>query len=522
MRERARVALDQLRRRCVHPPVITASAVGAVLGTAGRLHVFAHELPVATAYKYGFSARALSMGHWETLLTSQFLSRDAFMAMSIACSLVLMLGLYEAIAGARRALVITFVTAVVGPLAAAGGLGLASVLGSSWAARTLSTLDYGSSSVTAGAGGALVAVLGIRRARQLAVIWVLGGLVVHHQLADWEHVASFIAGYGLGRMLGVAAGTTRSKTRVTDAHPWALAGQRVAIAPLLALGLWGGSSAAAGALPLNMARPTPPPAASNGGSRPAEPSAAQVIDTEYPTPSLGGTRGIFVILPAGYDQSQARYPVIELLHGTPGGRGDIIAGLDPITAAAQPGVPPFIGVAPDGHGTVVSDGDFADTSRQRLGAALSDDLRRWVNAHYRTNGHWGVAGLSAGGYGAAYLAARTPGTYDAVCSLSGYFTAREPAFAGESTRAREAASPLLHARPDGPRTLLVAGTNDRDAMQEARRYQAAMNQVSQPNDALFVAGTHSWELFKHELPECLRYILAAPPTNHAASPGATR
>ena len=105
------------------------------------------------------------MGHWATVATSQLLTRDPFMAISIALSLALMLGVYEMVAGWWRALVVTIVCALAGPLIVAAGLGIGSVLGNGFAGRTLSTLDYGASAVTAGAGGALVAVLAMRRLR---------------------------------------------------------------------------------------------------------------------------------------------------------------------------------------------------------------------------------------------------------------------------------------------------------------------------------------------------------------------
>jgi enterochelin esterase-like enzyme len=443
------------------------------------------------------------MGHWGTLATSQLLTRDPFMAISIVCSLVLMLGFYEAIAGSARALVVTAVTAVTGPLAVAGVLVLGQALGSGWAARTLSTLDYGASAVTAGAGGALVAVLGRRGVRICAVLWVLGGLVVHHQLADWEHLASFVVGYGLGRKLGVAAPVRWPHVRAYIV--------RATAAAVVGGGFWAGSAGAVQALPVEAA---PTHATAPGG---ASLSPPRVVEATYPTPSLGGSRKVLVILPAGYDETRGRYPVVEFLHGSPGAPSDIITGLDPLGAAASVEAPPFIGLAPDGHGPVVSEGDFADTSRQRLGAAVSDDLRRWADTTFRTDPHWSITGLSAGGYGAAYLGSRTEGAYDAVCSLSGYFTARVPAFAGESRAVADAASPIQHVSARGPRTLVVTGSDDADGMNEARDYLAALDRVGQPNQKLVVPGTHEWDVWKGALPACLRFMLGSPPGSPAPS-----
>lgn len=491
-----RTAIRDVRSRCTHAPLVTAAAVSAVLATAVRLQVFDHELPLLTSLRYGFSTRALTMGHWETLTTSQLLSRDSFMAVSIVCSLVVMVGSYEAIAGSVRALVVTVVTAAAGPLTVAAGLATGQALGSTWAARTLSTIDYGASSVTAGAGGALVAVLDRRGVRIVAVLWVLGGLVAHHQLADWEHLASFVIGYGLGRALG-----SHSRARRPHAAPYVV---RAAALAGVGIAAWAGSLGAAQALPV-----AAPPATHAPGAASPMLSPARVIDATYPTPSLGGTRKVLVILPAGYDESRKRYPVVEFLHGSPGAPSDIVTGLDPLGAAAAVSAPPFIGLAPDGHGPVVTDGDFADTSRQRLGAAVSDDLRRWADKTFRTNRHWNVTGLSAGGYGAAYLASRTAGAYESVCPMSGYFRARPPAFADEPQAIADAASPILHARADGPRTLVVTGTDDADGMTEARDYLTALDRAGQPNQKLLVPGTHQWHVWKTTLPACLRFMLGS-------------
>jgi enterochelin esterase-like enzyme len=493
-----RMAVREVRGRCTHAPVVTAAAVGAVLSTAVRLRVFDHELPLLTSLRYGFSGRSLTMGHWETLATSQFLSRDPFMAISIVCSLIFMLGMFEAVAGSVRTLVVAAVTAVAGPLTVAGGLALGQALGSGWAARTLSTIDYGASSVTAGAGGALVAVLGRRGVRVFAVLWVLGGLVAHHQLADWEHLSSFVVGYGLGRRLGVASPVRWPLVRAYVA--------RATAAVAVGVGFWAGSIGAVQALPVE----TTHARAAGPGAAAASASPARVEEASYPTPSLGGTRKVLVILPAGYDESRGRYPVVEFLHGSPGAPTDIVTGLDPLGAAAAVMAPAFIGLAPDGRGPVVSEGDFADTSRQRLGAAMSDDLRRWADTTFRTDGHWSVTGLSAGAYGAAYLASRTEGAYDAVCSLSGYFTARAPAFAGESRAVADAASPIRHVSARGPRTLVVTGIDDADGMGEAQNYLAALDRVGQPNERMFVPGAHQWDVWKGALPACMRFMLTSP------------
>jgi enterochelin esterase-like enzyme len=499
---------------------VTTVAIAAVLGTAVHEGVFHHELPLDVAFRYGFSGRAIGMGHWSTVVTSQFLTRDPFMAISIAVSLAVMLGVYEMVAGTWRATVVAVVTACAGPLLVAAGLGLGSILGNEFAGRTLSTLDYGGSAVTAGAGGALVAVLGMRRLRWFAAFWVLVGLLAHHQIADWEHLVAFTTGYGLGSLLG--APVPRATT--TTAR-W-----RVAVPLLVAavvLGL---------ALPDRVVPPRRPPSLRATGttigrhtaaalrrsqrSDPPPGSPATVIAVAYPTPSLGGTHAAYVVLPPGYAGSHRRYPVIELLHGRPGSPNDVLTGLDPVGAESLPGVPPFIAVVPDGHGPVVAEGDFADITSQRLGTAVSDDLRSWVDRHYRTDGDWSVAGLSAGGYGAAYLGARQPGEYQAVCSLSGNFVPEGPAFQDQPVSVLRADTPLLHARADGPRVLLIAGAADRGSVTQAELYARALTVAGEDHRVEIVPGAHTWAVWNAAFPACVRFMLEprSPVTGTAPTP----
>ena len=499
----ARAAISEVRARAVHLPIITATAIAAVLVTAVRYGVFANDLSLDVAYRYGFSGRALSMGHWSTLITSQFLTRDGFMAISISLSLALMLGVYEAIAGSRRALLILATTALAGPLLVAAGLGVGSSLGNAFSARTLSTLDYGASAITAGAGGALVAVLAMRRLRWFAIFWVGAGLVLHHQLADWEHLGSFVAGYGLGHALGAAPAIGSLRRRGRGWAPTMLHPRRLVI-PAVVVAIVAGSVTAGHAVPLDSRTGLH----AVGRSSPSQQHASRVLSITYPSPSLGGSHQALVVVPAGYyEASKARYPVVEILHGRPGAPSDIITGLDPVAAGSLPGIPPFIGIVPDGHGPVVFDGEFADTSKQKLGAALSDDLRRYVDTHYRTNRRWSVTGLSSGGFGAAYLGARTPGQYESVCALSGNFTPQGPAFKGESRAVLEAATPIHHARLGGPRTLLIAGRADVKSVRDAAAYSRALSAAGQVSAHVAVPGGHGWAVWGREFPRCLRFLL---------------
>src|SRR5437763_805034 len=238
-------------------------------------------------------------------------------------------------------------------------------------------------------------------------------------------------------------------------------------------------------------------------------SVAQVIEATYPSAALHSNRRVMVVLPPGYGRSGQRYPVVEMLHGVPGGLEEAIGGLNMAPLSSQSKTP-FIVVAPDGTGPAVGESDFANTSSQPMGTVTGPELRQWVDAHYPTNGTWDVTGLSAGGYGAAYLPTLSPGAYQAACPMSGSFTAEPPAFAGQSAAVNQAGSPILHVSAGGPRTLLVAGSRDQESVDQARRYISAMNAVGEPNSGLTTnPGAHDLPVWTTGIKQCLGYFFPA-------------
>jgi len=492
--------------RQMRPPIVTAGLMAAVLAVAFHYGVFGHELSLDVAVRYGLSGRGLQNGDWRALGTSQLLSRDGFMATSIAISLLLMLGAYEAVAGHLRAAVVAVVGAVSGPLLTAAAAGVGSALGNRWAAAALSTLDYGASAITAGAGGALVAVLGYRKLRIFAMVWVIGGLVLHHQLADWEHLFSFTVGYGLGVILGRPRAPRTRGTRST-ARRWAMLTGAAAYLTGVAV-LAPGLVPAAATMTLSGAQ-----AIAYGLPAGTPISPAHIERISYDSPALGMTRVAYVLLPAGYDASSRHYPVVEMLHGSPGGPLEMLNRL-PVAEAQQSGaVQPFIAVAPDGNASGGVETDFADSPSRRMGTAVSTDLRTAIDGRFRTDGKWGVMGLSAGGFGASYLAQAHPASYQAACSLSGFFRAADPAFRGATVTAREQASPTLHAQPGGRPVLVIAGGNDKDGRASALDYDASLRSAGQPHRLVVVDGAgHDWGLWTQQLVPCLTWVLQ-PPTS---------
>ena len=93
------------------------------------------------------------------------------------------------LAGAAGTVVGTVVCDVVLLMAAAAGNAAASA--------TARAPDFGASAVTVGALGAAAVTLGWLGRILLAIV-ALNGIVIHHTLADWEHVVAFGVGAATG------------------------------------------------------------------------------------------------------------------------------------------------------------------------------------------------------------------------------------------------------------------------------------------------------------------------------------
>ncbi len=134
-------------------------------------------------------------------------------------------------------------------------------------------------------------------------------------------------------------------------------------------------------------------------------------------------RAGFVYLPPALDPWRA-YPVVYLLHGMPGDPDEYVNALhvqelaDRLVATGT--TQPFIAVMPAAGPDVRYDGEWAGPWE----AYLVGDVVPWVDAHLPTR-HAArgrtIAGLSAGGYGAADIGLHFPHLFGQIASWSGYF-----------------------------------------------------------------------------------------------------
>lgn len=137
---------------------------------------------------------------------------------------------------------------------------------------------------------------------------------------------------------------------------------------------------------------------------------------------------MYVYLPPGYRRDR-RYPVLYLLHGSPGGPGSFVTAVPaPMVEdelLAQRRIHPLILVMPQGTPDPATETAWVDgvASGSAWETFLSRDVVHLVDACFATDatGHGrGLAGLSDGGYAALNIAFHHPGQFDLVESWSGY------------------------------------------------------------------------------------------------------
>jgi S-formylglutathione hydrolase FrmB len=148
---------------------------------------------------------------------------------------------------------------------------------------------------------------------------------------------------------------------------------------------------------------------------------SRLTDLTLSTPALAKPTHVRILAPAGYDQSQDRYPVLYLLHGA---LADYRSWTDAGNAEAITAGQPLIVVMPDGG----QGGWYTNWLNRGAGGPPEweryhiDELLPWIDDHYRTiaarDGR-AIAGLSMGGFGAMSYAGRHPDLFAWAGSFSG-------------------------------------------------------------------------------------------------------
>lgn len=237
-----------------------------------------------------------------------------------------------------------------------------------------------------------------------------------------------------------------------------------------------------------------------------------LLQIDIPGPRSGIDRGGFVYLPPEYFSpafATTHFPVVELLHGSPGVPSDWVLGLNPDQildgeiATGRAG--PMVLVIPDTNGTRLRSSECADAV---VGDAdetyLTRDVPDFIRERFRVlPTGWGVSGYSTGGYCATNLGLRHQDLYAAVVSLDGYFHALDDRYARGLWKGNDAAR--LANSPDwevahGPHPrlawYLMAGESDGTERRDTAAFARAVG--LSPGDVLVTqpGGRHNFADWK--------------------------
>jgi enterochelin esterase-like enzyme len=267
---------------------------------------------------------------------------------------------------------------------------------------------------------------------------------------------------------------------------------------------------------------------------PAGVPSAHVQRVEFWSRALHRRSYYLAVLPPGYAREAAagrRFPVMYLLHGSPGGTqqfltvGAMEVRLAELVHAGR--MPPTMLVIPAGLEGISNDTEWANTPKGRYEDYALEVVHR-VDARFPTladRDHRVVTGMSEGGYAAVDLALRHLDVFGGVESWSGYYTETPTGpFAGASPALLRAYSPAVYVSARTPElhrlgfhAYLYQGDGNRDPeglVSFATRLHAAGADVSYA----FFPGNHDWRLWRRHVPAMM--VLAgrwfqSPPPRHA-------
>jgi S-formylglutathione hydrolase FrmB len=230
------------------------------------------------------------------------------------------------------------------------------------------------------------------------------------------------------------------------------------------------------------------------------------------SPALRGMRkGFLIYLPPSYSTDKTkRYPVIYLLHGTPGSERDwvrggrIVESADTLIATNE--IPGLIMVMPDGNGRPKVTPEWADSfdHRQLMETYVVRDLVHYIDQHYRTipdAAHRAIGGLSMGGFGAMNIAEHHPNIFGSVISLGGYYYA-EGGIWGNNAAYMQANSPMITFPKNKAawklHIYLGAATKDQPYYNDTKDFTRLLSKLHIPYSFDLERGYHSWKVWQKQ------------------------
>lgn len=245
----------------------------------------------------------------------------------------------------------------------------------------------------------------------------------------------------------------------------------------------------------------------------------------YPSPTLGmERRRMTVYTPAGYDESDKKYPVLYLLHGAGGDEnawselGRAVQILDNLIAQGK--AEPMIVIMPNGNGAQEAvPGEYPNSMYKPSFAnpktmegsfeKAFPDIMNYVESHYRTindKAHRAIAGLSMGGFHSLYISANYPDLFGYVGLFSAAINRQAK---GENTYIYENLEEKLAKQFSNAPKLYFIGIGNGDFLyQDNVKYRELLDSHGYKYEYMETDGGHEWRNWRkylnHLLPELFK------------------
>ena len=256
----------------------------------------------------------------------------------------------------------------------------------------------------------------------------------------------------------------------------------------------------------------------------AKNAQARLLEESVQSAALGRAMKYRVLLPAGYETTLRRYPVLYLLHGLTGDYKDWTTRTN---LAEYSRALPLIIVMPDGENQWYTN---AAGGGARFEDYILTDLQADVVRKFRTiNSRFGraIAGLSMGGYGALKMALKRPGAFAVAASFSGAFGVSDGEVerligqaeaermqqifgpAGGQTRKENDVFLLASAMKPAtaPYIYVDCGIADNALIAANREVIAALHKAGVAYEYHEVAGAHTWDYWDRRIREFLPLLM---------------
>ena len=236
--------------------------------------------------------------------------------------------------------------------------------------------------------------------------------------------------------------------------------------------------------------------------------------------ALGGQHKNFLIyLPPSYYKTPTKhYPVLYLLHGSPGTDIDWKVGGNANGSAdtliSYKDIPELIMVFPDGNGRPKMTSEWANSfdHRQLIETYVVHDLVNYIDQHYRTipnAAHRAIGGLSMGGFGAMNIAEHHPNVFGSVIALGGYYVA-EGAIWGKNAAYIHANSPLFTFPQNKAawklHIFLGAATKDQPYYNDTKVFMKTLSKLHIPYHFDLEPGRHRWSVWEIQMYHALQWL----------------